>query len=129
MDQQTQTPQESGSQALKLLRQKVKDGTLRDLLRDWIWIWSFSRRHWGAIALYTLFGMVSSAVALASGVVSKYLIDCIVALETQRLPLLAGLMVGSGVFSVAFRSLTTRFSAKLGIAIPADYANGIDVTK
>ncbi len=120
MDQQTQIPNESGSQALKLLGQKWKDGTLRDLLRDWKWIWSFSRRHWLSVLLYTLFGIASSGIGLASGVVSKYLIDCIVALETARLPLLAGLMVGTAVFSVVFRSLTARFSAKLNIAMHND---------
>lgn len=120
MDQKNQAPQDSGSQTLKLLRQKIKDGSLRDLLRDWLWIWSFSRRHWPSILLYTFFGIAGSCIGLISGIVSKYLIDCIVALETQRLPLLAGLMVGSAVFSVLFRSLTTRFSARLSISMHND---------
>lgn len=120
MDPQTPIPQESGSQALKLLRQKTKDGSLVNVLRDWKWIWSFSRKHWPSILLYTLFGIASSCISLLSGIVSKYLIDCIVALETELLPLLAGLMVGTAVFSVLFRSLTSRFSAKLGITMMND---------
>ena len=65
MDTQTHTPPEaSGSQALKLLRQKMKDGTLGDVIRDWKWILSFTKGRWFRILVYTLLGILSSALAL-----------------------------------------------------------------
>ena len=120
MDQQTQETQESGSQALKLLGRKIKDGTLGELLEDWKWILSFSRKHWASIAAYTLLGIAGSGVSLASGVVSKYLIDCIVALKTERLLLLAALMVLTGAVSVALRSVTGRLGVKLSVTMQND---------
>ena len=121
MDQQTQSnPGQSGSQALRVIRRRLQDGTLGEVFRDWKWIWSFSRGHGGAIALYTCFGILSSVMGLASGVASKYLIDCIVALDTQRLLPLAAAMVGIGAVSVAVRSAAARFSARLGVSMHND---------
>ena len=68
---------QSGSQAARILRQRIKDGTLREIWQDWKWIWSFSRGRWVSILLYTLLGIASSGIALAAGIASKYLIDCI----------------------------------------------------
>lgn len=114
------TQQDSSSQAVRILRQRAKDGTLKDVWRDWKWIWSFSRGRWGAIALYTLFGMASSGISLVSGVVSKYLIDYIVAMDMEKLLPLAAAMVGVAVFSVVFKSLTARFSARLNVNMLGD---------
>ena len=117
----TQTAQDaSSSQALKLLRKKMKEGSFRDVLRDWKWILSFSRDRWPRILLYTLLGILSSALGLASGVASKYLIDCIVAMDKQRLPLLAVIMVCATVFSLGLRSFCSRFSARLGVTLRND---------
>ena len=121
MDTQTHTPpEESGSQALKLLRQKMKDGTLGDVIRDWKWILSFTKGRWFRILVYTLLGILSSALGLATGIAGKYLIDCIVALDKSRLPLLAGLMLLSGGASMALHSATARYSARLNITMRND---------
>lgn len=121
MDQiiQPQSDQ-SGSQAARILRQRFLDGTLGEVFGDWKWIWSFTRGHRGAIVIYTLLGMLSSAIGLASGVASKYLIDCIVSLDTQRLPPLAAVVVITGAVAMAVRSLSARYSAKLNIAMHND---------
>ncbi len=116
MDSQT----DDRSQALALLRQRLRDGTLKDVIRDWKWILSFTRGRWPSIIFYTLLGIGSSALGLVTGVAGKYVIDCIVALDKQRLPLLALLMVLSGFLSLGLQSLTSRFSARLGVDMRND---------
>ncbi len=117
----TQTTQElSGSQALRILRDKARSGSLGDFLRDWKWILSFSRGRWLRISLYTLLGMVSSALGLATGVAGKYLIDCIVSLDKSRLPLLAAAVVLATLLSLGLRTLTARFAASLGVTMQND---------
>ena len=108
------------SHFLDTLRRKGKDGTLRGLWRDWVWIWAFTRKRWGAVVLYTLFGILSSAFGLIVGVLSKYMIDAIVTLNTDKLLPYCGLMVVSAVFGVAFQAMTSRFSAKLSIGMHND---------
>ena len=115
-----QTPEASGSQALKLLRTKMKDGTLKDVIRDWKWILSFTRGRWPRIALYTLLGILSSCLGLITGITGKYLIDCIVTLDKARLPLLAVLTVITGAVSVVISSATARYSARLNITMRND---------
>ena len=100
--------------------QKAKDGTLKGVWRDWQWIWSFTKKRRSAVVLYTLCGILSSAMALAASVLSKYLIDAIIALDMDRLLLCCIITVASAVLSVAFQSLTSRFSAKLSISMNND---------
>ncbi len=119
MDTQT-TQDTSSSQALRILRDKMKDGSLRDILRDWKWILSFAGDRWPRILIYTLLGILSSALGLATGVAGKYLIDCIVSMDRQRLPLLAGLMVISTLLALGLGSITSRFSARLGVTMRND---------
>ncbi len=120
-DQQQNIEKEpSGAETLRILRDKARNGTLGDVVRDWKWIFSFSRRRWLGILLYTLFGIVTSAVSLTCGIISKYLIDSIVALDRTTLLPLAGAMVAASVASVALRSVGARFSAKLGVDMHND---------
>ena len=110
----------SGSEFVRTLRNKAKDGTLKNLWADWKWIWGFSRRRWGSVVLYTLFGILSSTLGLVAGVVGKYMIDAIIAMDLSRLGMYCVLTIISAVLGVAFQSLTSRFSAKLSIDMLGD---------
>lgn len=100
--------------------QKAKDGTLKGVWQDWKWIWSFSRKRRGAVILYTLFGILSSAMGLAAGVLGKYMIDAIIALDMDRLLPYVVLTVIAAALGVAFQSLTSRFSARLSVNMHND---------
>lgn len=108
------------SEFLQTMGRKAKDGTLKAIWKDWKWIWSFSRRHRGAVVIYTLCGIFSSILGLAAGVLGKYMIDAIVALDLKRLLPYCVLTVISGVLGVVFQSMTSRFSAKLSIRMHND---------
>ena len=117
----TQATQDaSTSRAIRILRDKFRDGSLGDILRDWKWILSFSRDRWPRILLYTLLGIASSALSLATGVAGKYLIDCIVTMDKQQLPLLAVLILLSTAFTLALRSVSSRFASRLGVTMRND---------
>lgn len=119
-EQPIQNEDLSISQSLRYLLRRLKEGTFGKLWKDWIWIWSFSRRHALSIALFTLCGILSSALSLVSGVASKYLIDSMVSRDLRGLASLIPILIASAVVSVAFRSLTMRFSAKLSISMHND---------
>ena len=111
---------QSGSQAVRMLHQRAKDGTLKGVLHDWLWIWSFSRSRWGSVLLYTLFGIASSILGLVSGVIGKYLIDAIIARDGETLLPLAALTLAAAGLATAMQMLTSRFAAKLNIAMHND---------
>ncbi len=108
---------QSGSQAVRLLRQRARDGTLKDVFYDWVWIWSFGKRLRGSILAYTLFGIFSALVGLASGIAGKYLIDAIVERDTRQLLILCAITVATACLSLGMKTLTSRFSAKLSVAM------------
>lgn len=102
------------------MQKKAKDGSLKAVWQDWKWIWSFSRKRRGAVVLYTLCGILSSALGLVAGVLGKYLIDAIITLDMDRLLWCCVLTVVSAALGVAFQSLTSRFSARLSVNMHND---------
>lgn len=110
----------AGSEALGTLITRWKDGTFSEILDDWKWIFTYSARYKGAIAFYIVLGIVSTVLGLAGSIAGKYMIDIITGRQMDKLPLLAIIMVGSGVFSLAFDSVINRISTKLSLNINND---------
>ena len=120
MSEKNNKPRRSNFESLDILRSKVKDGTFREILEDWKWIFSYSKNYKGAIAFYIVLGILSSTVALAGSVATKYLIDIIIEQKTQMIGWLAAIMVGGLVFSLVFNGLVNAISAKIAIDIHND---------
>lgn len=108
------------SQFLQEMKDRRNDGSFREMLDDWKWIFSYSRRYKRIIVLYTILGLAGSTLSLVSAVVSKYMIDIVVGRKTQDLWLLALLMVSSMLFSLLFSSLVNRTSAKIRVYVHND---------
>lgn len=107
-------------ESLSILISRWKDGTFHEIIDDWKWIFSYSARYKGAIAFYLLLGIFGSTMGLVSSVASKYLIDIITGYQTSKLALMAAIMIGSSLFSLAFSSIINRISTKLSIYINND---------
>lgn len=107
-------------ESVDILIRKWKEGTFSEIIDDWKWIFSYSKRYKGAIVFYTLLGIFSTSLGLVSSVAGKYLIDIITGYQMDKLGILVGLMVGSTLFSLVFSSLINRISAKLSIDINND---------
>ncbi len=108
------------SRALSTIIGKLKDGTFHEIIDDWKWIFSYSKRYKWAIAYYILLGIISSCTGLISTEVSKNLIDIVTGYQVNKLSLMIALMVGSTVFGLVCNSLVSRVSAKIGIYINND---------
>ncbi len=107
-------------ESLNILVSRWVDGTFSEIVDDWKWIFTYSARHKGAIAFYTILGLISTTLGLVSSVVSKYLLDIITGYQTEKLTLLIGVMIGSTVFNLVVGNLLGRFELKLNIAINND---------
>ncbi|MDO5439891.1 MAG: ABC transporter ATP-binding protein, partial [Erysipelotrichaceae bacterium] len=114
---QNNNKENAAFQSLSILYNRWKEGTFNEIIDDWKWIFSYSKRYKGTIVFYTLLGIVSSSLALVSGVVSKYVIDIVTGYKTDKLSILAALMVGSALFSLVFGSVLNRVSTKLQLKI------------
>ena len=106
--------------ALHTLVQKRRDGSFREVIDDWRWIFGYTKRHRLAVLFYTVLGVLSTTFGLVASVAGKYLIDIITGYETSKLGLLIGIMLGSAVFSLTFSNLISRLSTRIGININND---------
>ena len=106
--------------SLRELNRRRKDGTFKEIIDDWKWIFSYSGRYKPAIVFYVLLGVFGTTFGLAASVAGKYLIDIITGYKLEKLPLLIVITVGSEVFSLLFESIVNRISAKLSININND---------
>jgi len=109
-----------GSSFTKTINEKAKNGTLKSVWKDWLWIWSFSRHRWVAVVLYTLCGIGSVGLGLTASVVSKYMFDAIDSRQLQPLLTYCVLTAVSAAAAIVFQSFTSRFSAKLSISMHND---------
>ena len=107
-------------ESLDILIKRWKDGTFSEIIDDWKWIFSYSKRYKGAIIFYTLLGIFSTSMGLVSSVASKYMIDIITGYQTSKLWIMIAITLGSAVFSLVFSNVINRVSAKLSIHINND---------
>ena len=107
-------------ESLEILVKKWMDGSLKEILDDWKWIFSYSRKYKWAIVYSTFMGIVSSTMGLISSVVSKHLLDIITGYKTEYLWVLITMMVGSTAFSLIIGNWLGRFNLKLSIKINQD---------
>ena len=108
------------AQSVSTLISRWRDGTFGEIIDDWRWIFSYSKKYKGAIAFYTILGVVSSSMGLISSIAGKYLIDIVTGRRTDQLWLLIAIMVGSALSGLLFNSIISRISARLSIFINQD---------
>lgn len=107
-------------ESLHTLRTKLHDGSFGEIIDDWRWIFTYSKRHKFAVLFYTVLGILSTTTALAASVAGKYIIDIITGYQTSKLGVLIAIMLGSAAFSLLFSNLISRLSAKISIRINND---------
>ena len=117
MSEKNRNEENAAFRSLSILYNRWKEGTFEEIIEDWKWIFSYSKRYKGAIAFYIFLGIASSSFALVSGIISKYVIDIVTGYKTEQLGLLIALMVGSAVFSLIFSNVLNRVNTKLQLKI------------
>ena len=58
-----------------LIWKHLKQGTLKKMWKQTLWIYQYGRRYWKAMILYTLLGLVGTGVSLVSSLISRDLVD------------------------------------------------------
>lgn len=112
--------EETNRSSLGKLIDKTRDGTISEILDDWRWIFSYSRQYKGAIIFYTVIGVLSTSLGLVTSVASKYLIDIITGYQTDKLGIMAVIVLTSSFFTLVFSNVVKRISTKLSIGINND---------
>ena len=112
-------------ESLEILVKKWTDGSFREILDDWKWIFSYTKKYRWAVVYSTIMGLISTTMGLVSSVSSKYLLDIITERQTQYLGVLIAVMVGSLAFNLLIGNWLGRFNLKLGIRIGNEIQSSI----
>lgn len=112
-------------ETIKNLWTKWKDGSIVEIFRDWKWILGYSKQYKAAIAFYLFLGIFGTVFSLVSAVASQKLIDIVTGKQTEKLLLMAFVMVGMALFSLLFNSYISRISLKISIDIQNDIQKDI----
>jgi len=112
-------------ESIEDLKNRIKDGTMKEFVDDWKWIFSFSLRYKWIVLFYTLLGIFSSTLSLGSSYVSALLINIITTAQKDKLWFLVVVMLGTTAFSLLFNSLMSRVSTKIAIRVNNDIQSNI----
>ncbi len=103
------------SSVLTALKERWDQGTFGEILSDWKWIFSYSRRFRGPIAAYTVLGLLSSTLGLAASIAGKFLVDVVIGHKADQLWLAALVMAASALVSLTVSNLSGRIRQKLDV--------------
>lgn len=117
----------STKETVKHTIEEVKKGRLKIMLGQILWVYSYAKKHWLAMALYTMVGMTSTVTALINAAVSRDLVDIITGARpasTQDLIkaflFMIGLNLGIALLSQVSSFISSLVAMNVGREIQAD---------
>ncbi|MBR3419152.1 MAG: ABC transporter ATP-binding protein [Oscillospiraceae bacterium] len=110
---------------VQILWDSLHDGTIREFLDDWKWIFSYSKKYRWIVVFYTIIGIVGSTMSIGTAYVSRILINIIVEQQQEKLWLLVTVMAGMLLLSLALSSINSYINARISIYVNNDIQAGI----
>ena len=101
--------------------QRIREGRLKELLSQWLWMAKYVRRYWLHIGGYTLLNMTGSLLGLGTSMVSRTLVDSVTGHNSGLLGIAAAAYVGVGVGQIFISAIRSRLSLKINLHI----SNGV----
>ncbi len=102
---------------IKRINKRIKEGRLRELASQWLWMGIYIRRYWILITVYTVLGASGSVLGLGTSVVSKDLVDAVTGYNSKEIIRVAMLYVGVGVAQLVINAVKTRISLRIRLKI------------
>lgn len=98
---------------------KLKEGYLREIIQELLWIYRYVSRYYKQIILYMLLGIMASALALGNSLLSRELTAAVMEIGTagRYVALLAAAYVAIGLASIGLGALNSRISAKISLKV------------
>ena len=108
------------SETFQALLNKISDGTYKEFIDDWKWIFSYSLRYKWLVLIYFVMGILSSTFGIAASYASSMMINIITEKQMSKLPLLIGLTLGTSALSLILSSVMSRVNAKISVHVNND---------
>ncbi len=102
---------------VKRIIQRIKEGRLKQLIGEVLWMYAYVRRYWLLIGVYVLLGASGSVLGLGTSVVGKELVDAVTGVNSRGIVQVACLYVGVGVGQIFVNAVKSRLSLKVRLKV------------
>lgn len=105
------------------LKKYMAEGTLREVIRETLWIYGHMRAYRGAILSYILLGMLGTGMSTLTALASKELFNSIVNIGTidgyggRRILFCGATVVVLAILNILLSAITSRYSAKTNLRV------------
>lgn len=111
---------------------RIREGMLRDMWHQTLWIYGYAKHYWPAMIFYTLIGLSGTLVSLGASFLSRDLVDIITGHSTgallQTFCMMVGLNVGNLFLNQASNFASSWISMKVDAEIKSDIFGKMLVT-
>lgn len=116
----------------KKVLSEIKNGRLRLMARQLLWVYGYAKKHWLAMLLYIGIGFVSTAFSLLSSFVSRDLTNMIIGRQADKIVqyfvMIIGYQMGQSVISQITNYISAKISMRVDAEVKADIFSKILVT-
>lgn len=110
---------------LKFYLSRMKEGRLREMWRQTLWIYGYARHYRLAMVFYTALGMVGTVISLISSMVSKNLVDMITGYESGALIQTFAVMIGLNIGTTFLSQISSYASGLISMKVDAEIKSDI----
>ena len=96
---------------------KIKEGYLKEIYRETVWMYQYAKRYWLSICFYIFAGVFSTVMGLGSSVVSKDLIDAVTGVWKDRILMFAILIICMTAAGIISNAVISRISARINVVV------------
>lgn len=110
---------------IKHIIKRIKEGRLKELLSQILWLSIYVKKYWYLIAIYTFLMTSGSLLSLGSTVVSKDLVDAVTGQNTLSILSVVLLYVGTGIGQILISVVRSRISLRVQLRIMTEIREDI----
>lgn len=104
---------------------RIKEGRLKEFVRQTKWIYQYARRYWLAMVFYTVLGMFGTVVSLGSSLISRNMVDIITEHQTGLLVKTFCLMIGFNIGNSVVNMISGYASSWISMKVDAEIKSEI----
>ncbi len=102
---------------IKRIVRRIKDGRLKQLIGELLWMYLYVRQYWLLIGIYILLGASGSILSLGTSVVSKNLVDAITGVNSMEIIWVAVTYVIVGISQIFINAVKAQLSLKVQLKV------------
>ena len=102
---------------LKRIIGRIREGRLKQLTAELLWMYVYVRRYWLLIGVYVLLGASGSVLSLGTSLVSRDLVDAITGVNSLEIVRVVAVYVGVGVSQIFINAVKSRLSLKVRLKV------------